>query len=447
MNATDPTTQPLLDLAGDVVRQATQRGADEVSVHVAQSTSTTIQRRDGQVEEASRSSGKKLSLTLLVDDRWSSHSTSDLRPAALASFLDTAVAATRLLEPDPARRLPPAEECGRGASEADLQHLDPAWAGLTAEDRGHAAEAMEAAVERVRQDDTVSATTWFADGHARSVEVTSHGFADHTTSAWFATGGAITLSDEGGRRPEGYSSYATRYRTDLPSLDRIATEADRRAREAIGSGPVDSGRYTLLLPGRLAGRMLGMLMGPMSGGSIHHGRSVLADQLGARIGSDLLHVVDDPTIPRGLGSTPWDDDLRVARPRVVIERGVLREHYLGTYYARKLDRPATTSSASNWVLPVGDRSPEALAAEHPKAIRVSGFLGGNANGLTGDFSFGIRGTLLEDGQPVKQLSEMNVSGNLLTLFHRLVALGDDPWTYSSLRAPTMVFEDLAFSGT
>lgn len=441
------STQPLLDLASDVVAKARAAGADEVTAHVGESTSTTIQRRDGKVEEATSSAGRRLSLTLLVDDRWSSHGTSDLRPEALDRFLRTAVEATRLLEPDPARRLPPAEECGRGVSEAQLDHLDPAWSRLSADDRADAAERMEQALEGVRHSDTISATAWFADGHHRTVDVTSHGFADSTTSAWFSTGGAVTLSDEGGRRPEGYASYATRYLADLPDLHRIAHEADERAREAIGSGPIASGRYPLILPGRLAGRFLGMLMGPMSGGSIHHGRSALADKLGERIGSELLHVVDDPTLPRGLGSTPWDGDLRAARPRVVIDRGVLKEHYLSTYYARKLERAPTTDGPTNWVLPVGDAPWEQVAKAHDKAVLITGFLGGNANGLTGDFSYGIRGILLENGEPSSRLSEMNVSGNLLTLFHKLVALGDDPWVYSSLRSPTLVFDDVAFSGT
>lgn len=439
--------QPLFDLANDLIAAARALGAQEVSVSVGQSTTTSIQRRDGQVEEASSSIGKRLSLTLLVDDRWSSHGTSDLRPEALSAFVASAVEATRVLEPDPARRLAPASECGRGASEADLDHLDPAWAALSPDDRADAAQAIETALAAHRGPDTISTTCWFSDGHSDSVDVTSHGFADHSESAWFSTGGAVTLSDAEGRRPEGYAGYATRYRADLPGLDRIGAEAFLRAREAIGSGPAPSGRYTLILPGRVAGRILGTLMGPLSGGSIHHGRSCLADKLDTRIGSDLLHLVDDPTIPRGLGSEPWDGDLRVAQPRVVIEHGVLRTHYLSTYYARKLDRPVTTDGPSNWVLAAGDRSVEALAAEHPRAIVVSGFLGGNANGLTGDFSYGIRGTLLEHGAPVKQLSEMNVSGNLLTFFHKLIAVADDPWVYSSLRSPTLVFDDVAFSGT
>lgn len=438
---------PLIELGHDIVRRASAKGAQEVQVGVSESTSTNLQRRDGKVEEATRSTGRGLSLTLLVDDRWSSHSTSDLRPDALDRFLDTAIAATRLLEPDPDRRLPPAETCGRGTSEAELDHLDPSWSALTAEDRQHHAAAMEAALDAVRTDATLSATAWFADGHDLDVAVTSHGFADGTRSCWFAQGGAVTLRDEGGRRPEGSAGYGTRWHGDLPPAHRIAQEAMTRAEEALGSGPAPSGRYPLILPGRLAGRVLAPLAGMLSGATIHHGRSALADHLDQPIGSPLLHILDDPTLARGMGSTPWDSDLRVARPRTIVEGGVLRSHYLSTYYARKLGRDPTTAHVTNWVLPAGERPWEDVAADLPSAILITGFLGGNTNSLTGDFSFGIRGLLLERGEVVGRLSEMNVSGNLLQLFHRLVALGDDPWQYSSLRSPTLVFDDIAFSGT
>lgn len=437
----------LMDLAEQVVAHAQRHGAQEVSVAVQEGSHTEISRRDEKVEQASESSTRRLSLSLLVDDRWSSHGTSDLRPDALEAFLARAVAATRLLEPDPDRALPPRELCGRGATEEHLDPFDPRWRTWTAGDRAERAEALEQAVLARRGDDFVSATVGVSDGSGRAVQVTSHGFADASEGAWFAQGASVTLADEGGRRPEGHAHYAARYLSDLPDLERIATEATERARDAVGSGPIASGRYPLVLQNRVAGRILGTLLGPLSGGAIHHGRSCLADKLGQPIGSAALTILDDPTIPRGLGSTPWDEDLLVARPRTIVQDGVLQSFYVSVYYARRLGWEPTTGSRSNWVLPAGTRPWTQIAAEHDRAILVTGFLGGNANPLTGDFSFGIRGRLLERGVPTARLSEMNVAGNVLTFFHQLTELADDPWTYSSTITPSLVFEDVSFSGT
>jgi PmbA protein len=117
------------------------------------------------------------------------------------------------------------------------------------------------------------------------------------------------------------------------------------------------------------------------------------------------------------------------------------------YHARKLGRPPTAAGrATGWCTP-GERSWVDAVRAAPRAILVTGFLGGNSNGLTGDFSLGVRGRLLEHGEPTATLAEMNVSGNLKTFFRQLIAVGDDPWRWSSMRAPTLVFDDVAFSGT
>ncbi len=135
-----------------------------------------------------------------------------------------------------------------------------------------------------------------------------------------------------------------------------------------------------------------------------------------------------------------------AVPRTIVDKGVLRSHYLDMYHLRKLGREPTTGSSTNWVIPPGDQSPSDLAKGLDKAILITGFLGGNTNGLTGDFSFGIRGRLLVDGEPADSLSEMNVTGNLLTIFNQLSAVANDPWVYGSVRSPTLFFEDVQFSG-
>jgi PmbA protein len=137
----------------------------------------------------------------------------------------------------------------------------------------------------------------------------------------------------------------------------------------------------------------------------------------------------------------------VARPRTVVDRGVLRMFYVSVYYGRKLGLPPTTGGRSNWVVTPGTRAPAAIAADLDRAILVNGFVGGNMNGTTGDFSYGIRGLLLERGEVVAPLSEMNVSGNLLRLLGQLEEIGDDPWMWSTIRSPTLLFRDVQFSGT
>ena len=275
----------------------------------------------------------------------------------------------------------------------------------------------------------------------------SNGFEGEHRDTGFGLGVELTLEEPNGRRPEAMAYYSAAHRGDLPAAPAVAAEAWHRAAQRLGSAPAPTGRYPMLLENNLVGRILGVLGGPLSGSELHQGRSCLAGKQGERIAASHFTLLDDPTIPRGLGSRPWDGDALRAKPMPVIEGGVLKNYYLSTYYSRKLGLPVTSGGRSNWVVPAGVRRPQQMLAELPKAIVVTGFLGGNSNGLTGDFSFGVQGLLLENGEVKAHLSEMNVSGNILDVLGNFAEAGSDVWTYSSLRSPSLLFQDVQFSGT
>jgi PmbA protein len=428
-----------------IVEISAELGAEETTARVSKGSWTELTRRDGKVEKAQESRSLSAGVSLMVDGRYSSHSTSDLRPESLRAFLERAVAATRFLEPDPDRRLPELEKMGD--ADVDLDPLDPGQAGRSPDDRRADVEALEARAKAHTDDlKTRSITAFGWDGASESALVTSHGFSSSWASTSFGLGASVSLEDEGGKLPEAWTSYQARHHGDVPAPDAIARDLAERGRSRLGSGPMESGRYPLLLDRRVVSGLLRVLMGPLAGTAIFEGRSCLKDKLGEKIGSSAFTLIDDPLIPRGLGSRPHDGDGLPARRRTIVDEGVLKMFFISVYNSRRLGMPGTTGGASNLVIPAGDRSPTALAADRGRVIRVDGFLGGNSNASTGDFSFGIQGALLEDGAPVRALSEMNVSGDLFGLLERFVAAADDPWTHGSWRTPTLLFDDVQFSG-
>ncbi len=437
-----------LELGRDILKKALAHGAEEAVVVVSRGTEVSLVRRAGKLEQATQASSLSASLSLLVDDRYSSHSTSDLRPEALDAFLGRAVAATRVLEPEPERRQAPRELCGRHTPESVLDRFDGAWESLTAEQRREHAERLEAAVDALpNRDKVISATIYLGDSIGETARVMSNGFEGTSRGTGFGHGAEMTLKDPSGRRPEGFSYYSATHLSDLPSLETVANECWKRAAQRLGSGPAPSGRYPMLLQNHAVGRILGVLGGPLAGSELHQGRSFLAGRKGTRIASEKLSILDDPTIPRGLGSRGWDGDGLFAKPFPVLRDGVLENYYINVYYGRKLGMEPTTGGRSNWVVPAGTRSTDAITRDLDRCIVVTGFLGGNSNGLTGDFSFGVQGLLLERGEVVKHLSEMNVSGNIGELLNNFAEAADDTWTWSGIRSPSLLFEGVQFSGT
>ncbi|MBT3221115.1 MAG: TldD/PmbA family protein, partial [Proteobacteria bacterium] len=385
-----------LTLAARAVKRGQELGAEEVAAAFSESTQTTITRRNRKIEQATQSTTAGLGASLLVDQRYSSHGTSDLRPEALDEFLQQAVAATRFLEPDECRGQADIELCGRGSSPEQLDQDDPHWYERTSKDRAQFALELEEALLELHADDVISSSVFVADGASTSYRVMSNGFTGENQGAWYAMGGDMTLDDGEGKRPEAAAYFTARYFTDLPAPAEVAAEIARRARERIGSIATSTGAYPMILANRCAGRIVSALGGPMSGDALHENRSCLTDRLGTKIGSDLFTLIDDPTIPRGLGSRPWDGDTLVAKPRTIVKNGILESYNISVYYSRKLKVDPTSGGRSNWVIPPGTRSAKEITQGLPKAILVTGFLGGNSNAATGDFSLGIRGVLLEN---------------------------------------------------
>jgi PmbA protein len=136
-----------------------------------------------------------------------------------------------------------------------------------------------------------------------------------------------------------------------------------------------------------------------------------------------------------------------ARGFPVFEQGRLRSFYVDTYYGRKLGMAPTTARASNLEWQPGQRAPEEILRDLGECVLVTGFLGGNSNSTTGDFSLGVRGFQVRAGRRAEPVGEMNVSGNQLELWKRLAAVGNDPYPYSPLRTPTLVFEAVQIAGT
>jgi PmbA protein len=197
---------------------------------------------------------------------------------------------------------------------------------------------------------------------------------------------------------------------------------------------------------RAAGRLVGALLGPLSAQAIQQKRSFLDGKLGAVIGSEKLTLTDDPLVVKGFASRLFDGEGLAARRMPVFERGVLKAYFIDTYYGRKLGMEPTTGGSSNGAWALGDRDQAALLADMKDGILVTGFLGGNSNGTTGDFSFGVQGYRVRAGQIAEPVGEMNISGNQSDLWRRLIAVGNDPYPYSPGRTPTLVFEGVQFAG-
>ena len=402
--------------------------------------------RDGRIEKVSEATTRGVWVDLYVDGRYSSVSTSDLRDDALVRFVTDSIAMARAIEKDPFRSLPD-PKLYDGRSTADLEVRDPHHEDVTAERRRHEAQELEAAARAVEGSGAiVSVTSSVSDALTETGRVSSNGFVGTFERTQFWKDVSVSCKDADGRRPEDWAGVGGRFR-DEPASEGVAREATLRTLGRLGAKKIASAKITMIVEPRAAERLVRALLSPLSGRALQQKQSYLEGQLGKRVASPHLTMVDDPLLPKGLGSQLYDGDGIAARRRPVVEAGVLRAFFIDDYYGKKLGVAPTTGEASNLVFAPGKKGLKALASDAKEAIVVTSFLGGNSNSTTGDYSLGVCGYRVRGGRRAEPITEMNVAGNQRDLWQQLVAVGDDPYLYSSLRTPTLVFERVTFAGT
>lgn len=438
--------QDMLAAAHEAVKAARAKGAQEAAARTYRVREVEVKWRDGKLEQIHEATTRGLGLSLYVDGRYSNVSTSDLRPEALDTFIGDSVVLTRALAKDPFRTLPD-PKLYEGQSKVDLLLEDPKYGTVTPEQRRTVAKEIEAAARAVKGSEAIlSVTTGFSDTLAETWRVASNGFsgARRDTSFWISA--EVSVKDPDGRKPEDYAFGGSRFVGEVPKASDVGREAAQRSLSRLGAKKGDSAVMTMAVENRAAGRLPAYLLGPLSGGALQQKRSFLEGRLGQAIASPALTLVDDPLVPKGFGSRLFDGEGIAAKRMPVIEAGVLKSYYIDTYYGRKLQMAPTTAGPSNVVWTLGDKDQAALLVAMKDGILVTGFLGGNSNGLTGDFSLGVQGFRVRDGKIAEPVGEMNISGNHLDLWKRLSAVGNDPYPYSSMKTPTLVFEGVQFAG-
>ena len=434
-----------LDLGYWVQKKAKQLGASESELGINHSRSVEVDFRDGKVEKLKESTEQSMWLAVYAKGRYSNHSTNDLSKASLEKFIANAVDLTGYLEKDEFRKLTD-PELYQGQHTVDIDLNDARQVEITAEDRLKRAREMGESLEG-KDERIISVSSGFYDSHSESYHLKSNGFEGHREATSFTNATEVSLQGEGDKKPQNWRYYTARHLEDLIGPEQTALEALSRTQDQLGAKKIQSETMPMIVENSNVRSLLGRLMGPLSASAIQQKNSFLADKKGQQIASPLLSIVDDPTIVRGLGSRYYDGDGIAANIRPIISQGVLDDYFVDVYYGNKLGWKPTSGGSSNLVIQPGKRSGAEIEAGLDKGILVTNWLGGNANGTTGDYSFGIAGWLIENGKRVQPITEMNISGNYNDLLMNLIEVGNDPWIHSSFRTPTMVFDKVSFSGS
>jgi len=433
------------ELAEWVSDYTLKAGATDCRVSLTKRRFIEINYRDRKPDTLKEASTRNLNLGVYLNNRYANQSTPDFRQSSLETFITELIESAGIMEEDPFRSLPN-PELYSGRSAVDLQLTDPGYEKLSPEDRHAIVQKAENACLEKGGEKVISVEAGEYDEKYEEYVRTSNGFEGSSQGTVFQLGVQMYAQDEGDRRPNGYHYGIATHKNDLPAPEQVGTEAARRTFELFGAKKIQTTQLPVIIENRVVEWILGFLLNPLAGRSIQQKRSCFSDKKGEQIGSKLFTVIDDPFVPRGLGSRLYDNDGFPAKRRDLFTEGVLNDFMIDWYYSRKLECEPTSGSVSNIIIPPGERSVESIVKDLPKCLLITEFIGGNSNSTTGDFSIGIFGKLFEKGQFKQNVAEMNMADNHLNFWKKLIEVANDPWIYSNVRVPSLVFEGVVVSG-
>ena len=422
---------------------ALQNGCQQAKVDLSSGSNSSFELRDAKMDRLQQASENQLTLSVYVDGRYGMYSTNRLDKKELESFIKNGIDATRYLAKDEARTLPDASRYYQGGK-PDLQLTDAKLSSLNPDDKVLLAKTVAEEVlgknERI-----ISVDSSYSDGESSSYKLASNGFEGESNRTWFSLSAGVSIKGEGEARPSDGWYESAIYYDKLIKSDIGKTALERTLRK-LGQKKVKSGKYTMVVDSLNSSQLLRPVLSALYGSALQQKNSFLLNKLETKIGSDVLNLTDEPHLIKASGARYFDNEGVATKQGPVFENGVLKTYFIDTYTGNKMKVAPTISSPSLLVMKPGGKSLDQLIAGVDKGILVTAYNGGNCNSTTGDFSYGIEGFLIEKGKLTQPISEMNVTGNMITLWASLAEIGNDARLTSSWRIPSLVFDQVDFSG-
>jgi PmbA protein len=431
------------ELAQWALKYALDKGCSDARVVVYRGVNGSFEYRNTQLDKLEQSSGNGMDIHLYVEGRFASYSTNRLKKKDLEKFISNGIEATRYLAKDEFRKLPDSSRLYKGDSKG-LEIYDETIENRSVDDK---LTLIKETVNEVYDTDErlISVSSYYSDGTSNFYTVDSKGFEGETATTYFSLSAETSMKGDGDARPSSNWYDSAIFWNELQK-NGIGKKSYERTLRKLGQEKIESGIYKMLVDNLSITRLLSPLIHALYGNAIQQKNSFLIDKLGERIVSDKITIIDDPHIKQARGARWFDGEGVATKKFKVIEDGVLNMYYLDTYYGAKLKMEPTIQSPSILTMKLGTQNFDRILASLDKGIWITDFNGGNSNSTTGDFSFGIEGFLVENGKIVKPINEMNITGNILTLWQNVLEVGNDPRTISPNRIPSLLFDAVSFSG-
>ena len=419
---------------------AKKLGATDSSIVVSNSISETVNFRNKKLDESNRSDNLGIGITTYIGKKKSSISSSNLLNDNLNILIEKCIESTKNTPEDEYNSLPDKDLLAKEVD--DLNLYDDTH--IKNENKIEYLNRLEVSASKDKK--IVNTESSFTEDKSNFILANSDGFCKgYKTSSFVASSVTVAKDDKSMERDYEYTNKChLKDIIDAEELGRIAAEQTIRK---LSPKKIGSEKIAIIFDKRIAKGILSTFASAISSSAISRGTSFLKDKINQKIFSNEINIFDKPDILKGLGSRSFDSEGVKTNTLKLVEQGVLRHYLVDTYNGKKLNLKSNgrCGGTSNLYFDNGNISYKDLLNSNSKCLYITETIGHGSNIVTGDYSVGATGFLIESGEFKYPINEITIAGNFNDMFQNITLANDLEFEYST-NSPTMMIEGMVVAG-
>ena len=415
-------------------------GATDISVKVGSSISETVNFRNKKLDESNRSDNLGIDITAYIGRKKSSISSSNLLNDNLKILIEKCIETTKNTPEDEFNSLPDKDLLAKEVKELDLYddtHIEN-------EEKIKYLSRLEASASSDKK--IVNTESSFTEDKSNFILANSDGFCKGFKTSSFAVSSVAVAKDDNSMERD-YEYTLKCHLDDIKKAEVLGKVAAENTIRKLSPKKIGSEKIAIIFDKRIAKGMLSTFASAISSSSISRGTSFLKDNIDQKIFSGSINIFDKPDIIKGLGSQSFDSEGVKTETLQLVEKGILKHYLIDTYNGKKLNLKSNgrCGGTSNLYFDNGKISYKDLLSSNSKCLYITETIGHGSNIITGDYSVGATGFLVENGEFRYPINEITIAGNFKDMFQNITLANDLEFEYST-NSPTMMIEGMVVAG-
>ncbi len=286
----------------------------------------------------------------------------------------------------------------------------------------------------------------YAYSQSNNLILNSHGAAGSYSSTSY-TLSCVVIAEEEGLKERDYAYSTRRSFNQIGDPKTIGHESAKKVISRLGAKSISTRKCPIILTPELSVGLFSSFLSAINGNNIYKKNSFLRDFINKKVFSDHISISEQPNLKEGLGSRPFDSEGVITSDKLIVEDGVLNTYLLDTYSASQLSLKSTGNSGYSNIL-INSTKPmmSNLVESIDNGILVTELMGSGANMLTGDYSRGAFGYLIENGKISYPVTNFTIASNMIEMFKNIEEIGNDYYLNSKIKCGSLMINDMTIGG-